>query len=266
MVPMLKEDELIGVIVILPPGSSSLHRQADRAGHRTLPLRPSSPSRTRGCSTNCGSAPADLTKRWSSRRLPRRCSKLSAVLLAILKPVFATMLEKAVRICDAKLWQYLPWDGESLTASQSLQHTRCLSRISKASADSALGLKSPSGRMVANKNVVHIADLAGERAYVERSDPVALHAVELGGIRTLVVRPDAEGRRTDRCRFTLSRQEVRPFTDKQIELVQTLPPSVIAIENARLLKELRERTDQLEAQSKSLSSSTNNSNNASPTK
>ena len=57
----------------LPPGGSPVHRQADRAGYRTSPPRPSSPSRTRGCSTSCASAPTISPRRWSSRRRPRRC-------------------------------------------------------------------------------------------------------------------------------------------------------------------------------------------------
>ena len=72
-VPMLKDDELVGAIQHLPPGGASLHRQADRAGDRTSPRRPSSPSRTRGCSTSCASAPTISPSRWSSRPRRPRC-------------------------------------------------------------------------------------------------------------------------------------------------------------------------------------------------
>ena len=105
------------------------------------------------------------------------------------------------------------------------------------------------GRALKSKTVAHIADLAAEKDYVEQRLPEAVAAVELGGVRTLLVVPILKESELVGV-FSLYRQEVRPFTDKQIALVTNFAAqAVIAIENARLLKELRERTGELELQS-----------------
>jgi adenylate cyclase len=102
--------------------------------------------------------------------------------------------------------------------------------------------------MIQTKAVVHIADA---RNAIER-DPVLGAGVELAGVRTVLYVPLLKENELVGA-FTLSRQEVRPFTDEQIGLVRNFAAqAVVAIENARLLTELRERTDEVEKLNKHL--------------
>ena len=157
--------------------------------------------------------------------------------------VFTAMLEKAVRICDAAFGNIFRWDGSTL---QLVAGHKTPPAFAEARRQLPVDTtpNGPIGRMIRTKAAVHIADLAREQLYLERSVP-AIAAVELGGVRTLLVVPLLKEREPIGA-FALSRQDVRPFTDKQIELVQNFAAqAVIAIENARLLNELRQRTADL---------------------
>jgi class 3 adenylate cyclase/GAF domain-containing protein len=162
-----------------------------------------------------------------------------------LEPVFSAMLEKAARMCDAKFGNIYRWDGDALqlvathnTPPAYAEHRR--RSPFRADQDNSVA------RMITSKRVVHLLDAAANKTYATRSDPTVVAAVELGGIRTSLIVPMLKEDELVGA-FIVSRQEVRPFTEKQIALVTNFAAqAVIAIENTRLLQELRHRTEEVE--------------------
>jgi class 3 adenylate cyclase len=244
-VPMLKENELIGAIVI----------------YRTE-VRPFTDKQIELVKNFAAQAVIAIENARLLNELRQRTDDLSGALeqqtatshvLQIissspghLAPVFQAILENAVRLCGAKfgtLWMAEKDDHFRSVASHAVPPALAELRRSEpvVKFDRSTGL----GRVVRTKQVVHVVDMSRDPAYLA-GNPRAVTLVDLGGARTVMFAPMLKDYEVIGA-LTIYRQEVRAFTEEQIDLVRNFAAqAVIAIENARLLNDLNKLNQQLE--------------------
>jgi GAF domain-containing protein len=167
-----------------------------------------------------------------------------------LKPVFDAMLEKALALCGANFGMMNTYDGQQFHAAAERGVPEALSEFRR---HNPLVFEPGTGPalILAGESVVHRHDVMDQESYRD-GDPMIRNLVDLGRARTLLA---VALRKEETLLGTLSvyRQEVRPFTDKQIALLENFAAqAVIAMENARLIDELHERTDQVAALNRGL--------------
>ena len=242
-VPMLKDNEVVGIIAIYrqevrPFTAKQIELVQNFASQAVIAIE------NARLLSELRQRTTDLTESLEQQ------TATSEVLQAIssspdeLQPVFDAMLANAVRICDAKFGNIYRWDGEALRLVATHKVPPAFAEFRRRTPFRP-GPENPITRMLTTKAVVHVTDAAAEPGYGDKADPGAIAAVELGGVRTALAVPMLKENELIGS-FSVYRQEVRPFTDKQIELVKNFAAqAVIAIENARLLNELRQRTTDL---------------------
>ena len=241
-VPMLMDDELVGAIAIYrqevrPFTDKQIALVTNFAAQAVIAIE-----NTR-LLNELRQRTADLTESLEQQTATSDVLGVISRSPGEVETVFQSMLENAVRICQAKFGFMLRYDGDAYhTVAELCDVPAYVEEMRRGPLrphpESALGC------VARTRQVAQIADITAHRLYAEHN-PLFVTGAELGGIRTIVAVPMLRDRQLIGA-ITIFRQEVRPFTDKQIALVQNFAAqAVIAIENARLLNELRQRTADL---------------------
>ena len=239
IVPMLKEDELVGAFIVSrqevrPFTEKQIALVTNFAAQAVIAIE------NARLLNELRERTTDLTESLEQQTATSEVLQTISGSPGNVQPVFDTMLAEAVRICDATFGNIQSWDGETFQVVATHNTPPALVEARKRLPFRPSSADAPLGRLVASKRAVHIDDLAVEPSYIEHRHPAVVAAVERGGVRTALVVPLLKENEVVGA-FTLSRQAVRPFTEKQIALVTNFAAqAVIAIENTRLLNELRE--------------------------
>jgi two-component system NtrC family sensor kinase len=240
-VPMLKDNELVGAIVIYrqqvrPFTDKQIELVQNFANQAVIAIENARLLNELKQRTN------DLSESLEQQTATSEVLHVISSSPGKLEPVFQAMLANAIRICDAKFGSVYRCEGDALRFVAMHNAPPGFAELSR-STPFRPSPKHYFGPLMATKTVVHVADLAAEQGYIERRREYVA-SVEAGGVRTYVAVPMLKENELIGV-FLMARQEVRPFTDKEIGLVQNFAAqAVIAIDNARLLNELRESLQQ----------------------
>jgi signal transduction histidine kinase/putative methionine-R-sulfoxide reductase with GAF domain len=241
-VPMLKEGELIGAIAIYrqevrPFTQKQIELVQNFADQAVIAIE-----NTR-LLNELRQRTEDLTEALEQQTATSEVLKVISGSPGELAPVFQAMLENAVRICEAGFGTLYTYDGNGFHAAAFHNAPRAFVEARTREPVIHPPPDTPLGRVASTKQVAQVADITATRPYIEGA-PFVVAAAELAGYRTVVSVPMLKEDELIGA-INLTRQEVRPFTDKQIELVKNFAAqAVIAIENTRLLNELRESLQQ----------------------
>jgi GAF domain-containing protein len=239
-VPMLKENELVGAISIF-------RQKVRRFTEKQVGLLRNFAAQAVIAIENTRllkelrQRTADLTESLEQQTATSEVLQVISSSPGELEPVFHAMLENATRLCDAKFGIMFEFSDGAWRSLSSINvppqyHEYCREKR-------VWGPDTLLGQVARTKTTAHSADVRTDRAYLEK-DPDRVASVELSGQRTAICVPMLKEHELVGA-FGIFRQEVRPFTDKQIELVSSFAKqAVIAIENTRLLNELRESLQQ----------------------
>ncbi|MGA7183258.1 MAG: GAF domain-containing protein, partial [Pseudolabrys sp.] len=242
LVPMFRESENVGLIAIyrkevLPFTDKQIELLKNFAAQAVIAIE-----NTR-LLNELRQRTDDLSESLEQQTATSEVLKVIANSSGELQQVFDTMLANATRICAAKFGELWLREGDAFRLGALLGAPPAFAEARWREPVVHPGPHTGLGRIAVTKQPIHITDVRADQAYAER-DPMRVILVELAGARAYVAVPMLkEGELIGT--IAIYRQEVRPFTDKQIELVKNFAAqAVIAIENTRLLNELRESLQQ----------------------
>jgi class 3 adenylate cyclase len=240
IVPMLRENELIGAItlfrqVVRPFTEKQIALVTNFAAQAVIAIENARLLNELRLRTT------DLTEALEQQTATSEVLQVISSSPGDVEPVFGTMLEKAVRICDATFGNIYRWRDNALHLASTHNTPPEYAEHRRGSPMRFDEMPGPMQKMVRTQLPVQIDDVLT----LDQSNAIVRAGAKLGTIRIVLYVPMVKESELIGA-FILSRQEVRPFTEKEIELVKNFAAqAVIAIENARLLKELRERTEEV---------------------